>query len=324
VNKWFNNKPWGELTAADIRRVYDGLESGSICNARGKRFIDTRTYYNKILKGKPFQLAGKLELAREVLEYFADRQNREVRYVEEAEFRKIVGVLSNPLHLFLVWLAFDVGENIDTLLRLQKLDFTRRLDTASGEIEYVVNLPKEKLKRSRTPRSEPTLHAETARYADIVLTKLRDQDLIFPFGYRHALKILQQAARRAGAVCSPKGGAVRWKDFRSGMACYLLKSGCSIEEVNARLGHRPSSRQIDVYVTFLALDRRRPKKVVDQSNLRQVHAELEELRHREVLSRQSMGRQSEENQTLRASLERTRRELHDLRELVQTAIGKNN
>ena len=47
------------------------------------------------------------------------------------------------------------------------------------------------------------------------------------------------------------------------------------DELNARLGHKPSSRIIDRYINYLALDRKKPKKKVYESNLRKIEAELE-------------------------------------------------
>lgn len=59
------------------------------------------------------------------------------------------------------------------------------------------------------------------------------------------------------------------------MACDLLKKGWSRDEVNARLGHKPSSRIIDCYINYLCLDRGKPKAKVHQSNLRKMEIELE-------------------------------------------------
>jgi DNA polymerase III delta prime subunit len=72
----------------------------------------------------------------------------------------------------------------------------------------------------------------------------------------------------------PGGQKVTWKDLRSSMACDLLKKGWSRDEVNARLGHKPSSRIIDRYINFLALDRNKPKKKVFESNLKKIEEEL--------------------------------------------------
>src|SRR5262245_30998329 len=53
VNLWFGNKPWKDLTKEDIKRVYDGLEDGTIRTRRGTPFAGRRDYYNKIFRGKP-------------------------------------------------------------------------------------------------------------------------------------------------------------------------------------------------------------------------------------------------------------------------------
>ena len=44
----------------------------------------------------------------------------------EETFRRMVSVLSNPLHLLLFWLAWDIGENVDALLKLSMRDFVRQ------------------------------------------------------------------------------------------------------------------------------------------------------------------------------------------------------
>ena len=253
------NLPWKSLTREDIKKVYDGLEDGLILNRRGKPFEDRASYYSKVFKSKPFRLAGKDDLVRSIIEFHTVRE-REVRYVTEETFKAMVSVLASPRHLLLFWLHWDIGENIDTLLRLTKRDFVRQKNPDTGEAEYLLNLPREKIKRTRQTRSEPTLYVETVRYADMVLNGLGKDDPIFPFGYRQALKLMHAAVKKSGARCMPNGEPVRWKDLRSGMACHLLRSGWSRDEVNARLGHRPSSDTLDAYINYLALDRHRPKK----------------------------------------------------------------
>jgi len=59
VNKWFKNKAWKLLTKVDIQTVYDDLEDGKIKSERGGPFKNKATYYNKIFKSKPFELAGR-------------------------------------------------------------------------------------------------------------------------------------------------------------------------------------------------------------------------------------------------------------------------
>ena len=43
------------------------------------------------------------------------------------------------------------------------------------------------------------------------------------------------------------------------MSCYLLKQGWTTDEIKNRLGHKPSSRVIDKYVSYFALDSKKPK-----------------------------------------------------------------
>ena len=59
INTWFQDKPWKDLTKADIKRVYDGLEDGKIRNCRGEPFKDVASYYGKVFKSEPFRLVGK-------------------------------------------------------------------------------------------------------------------------------------------------------------------------------------------------------------------------------------------------------------------------
>lgn len=320
VNRWFNNKQWRNLTREDIARVYEALEEGEIVNQRGQAYADRSSYYNKILKSKPFRLAGKSELAKEVIE-FPPVQNREVRFVTEEAFRSITSVVSNPKHLLLLWLAWDIGENVGALLQLTKRDFTRRRNEHTGEIEYLVHLPKAKLKRSRLARSEPTLYPETVQYADMVLRDLNDQDQIFSFGHRQALKLFHGAVARSGARCMPSDDVPTWRDLRSGMACHLLRSGWSREEVDARLGHTPNSSALNAYLSFLAIDRGRPKRKLFDSSLQDVQFQLQETLRREKLTRMRLERQEEDNTQLRDELGRTRSDLIQLHSAVERLMA---
>ncbi len=258
VNAWFGNTPWADVTKEDIKRVYDGLEDGSIRTRSGGQFQDRSSYYSKVFKSKPFRMAGKAELAREVIE-FAIPHSRPVRFLTEDTFRRMVVAATNARHRLLLWLAWDIGENIGTLLQLTKRDFVSQINRYTGEREYLVRLERHKLKRSRRPRSELTLYQETTTLLDELLPGLAPDERFFPFGYRYAGKVLDAIVERTKASTQPTDAPVRWKDLRSGMACHLLRSGWSLDEVNARLGHTPHSDALDAYVNFLALDREKPK-----------------------------------------------------------------
>lgn len=313
TNAWFGNKPWRSLTKKDIQSVYDRLEDGRIKNCAGKPFADRKSYYNKIFRSKPFKLAGKADLAKEVLEFAGHSEDKEVRFIDDAVFKKIVSATRMPEQKALLWLAFDIGENVDTLLNLQRKDFSRQLNPTTKEPEYRVTLAPEKLKRSRRSRSEITNHPETAEFLDMVLQDKRDEDKLFEFGYRQALKFLTLSVRKAGARCQPKNQWVTWKDLRSSMACHLLKQGWTTDEIKARLGHKPSSRVLDKYVNYLAIGRHVAKKKLHEADIRTLREELEESRGREKLLSTRMDK-------LQNDFESERREA---RELIQRIAPAN-
>ena len=87
VNKWFRNKPLVDITEDDVRRVYDGLEDGTITTRDGKRFKDRSSYYSKIFKSKLFAMVGKADIAKQVIEFSTSNESV-VRYVLEEDVRK--------------------------------------------------------------------------------------------------------------------------------------------------------------------------------------------------------------------------------------------
>ena len=286
INKWFKNKPWKELTREDIKTVYDDLEDGKIKTKHGKPFQDRKSIYNKIFRSKPFEMAGKRDLAREVIQFSKPVENEEVRYIIEEEFRLLAETMINVKHKTLGWLAFDVGENINTLLVLKKRNFKKQSNEDTGEPEYLVNLPRKTLKRSRKSRSELTNYPETSKFLDIVLKDLQDDDTVFSFSYRNAVQIIDRVGKITGVKCTPAGQKVTWKDLRSSMACDLLKKGWTTDEINSRLGHVPSSPELNKYVSFLAIGRHKQKKKVEEFQLNKIKKELEESKQREKLYQQ--------------------------------------
>ena len=286
VNSWFNNKPWKHLVKEDIEKVYNDLEDGKIKNNNGNSMKAlNKSYYASVFKSKPFELAGKKEIANEVIQYYS-KDESEVKFIEEDIFRKIVDVAISLKQKCLLWIAWDIGENIGSLLELRKKDFLRQENRDSKEIEYRVNLSREILKRSRTPRSELTNYKETADFLDIILKEKNDDYKLFDFGIKQAEKYLRRAANIIDANCIPNGKRVTWKDLRSSMACHLLKIGWSRDEINARLGHKPSSRVLDKYINFLALDRYKPKKVIYENSLRELQTAVEKSKEIEKLQSQ--------------------------------------
>lgn len=301
INEWLGNKDWKNLKKSDIKKLVDDLEDGVIKTPKGQKHSDRAQFY-QVIKGKLFDIVKKSQYANEIFSDYEikgrDDANNHVRFIDEKTFRQIVDHAITPEQKCLLWLAFDIGENIGSLLELEKKDFKKQMNEDTKEQEYLVILPKEKLKRSRTPRTEITNYPETAKYLDIVLenvkpadktisnkwmkdrplSEIHSDDKLFKFGMKASTLFLIRVVEKANARCSPGGEMVTWKDLRSSMACDLLKKEWSRDEVNARLGHKPSSRIIDRYINYLALDRKKPKKKIYENNMHKINEELKEAR----------------------------------------------
>ena len=321
VNQWFNNKPWNKLTEKEIKQVYNDLEDGIITSRRGKRFEDRRSYYNKVFKAKPFRLAGLNEKVDNALEFFTDKTKKEVKFINEEGFKKMLSFLQKPQHYVLFWLAWDIGENITSLLELRVKHFKNQTNKDTKEAEYLVYLPKENLKRSRQTRSEPTIYPETVRYLDALFkygreieyrdTKgmirrrtvpFKDEDYVFTFKYRQAMQIFDSVAKRSGVKCEPSGAKSSWKDFRSGMACHLFSQGWHVEDINMRLGHSPQSKWLQAYINYLAINRKKVIKQHYNNSLEDLKNEIEESKQREKLTANRLEKQKQELEDLKGEL----------------------
>ncbi len=323
VNTWFKNKPLKNITKDDIRRVYDALEEGKIKNFRGEIFADRKSYYNKIFKSKLFQMINKADISREVIEFYKPNEDNVVRFIKEETFRQLVEVMINPKHKLLSWLAFDIGENINSLLKLKKSDCIRQINESTKEPEYRINLDHEILKRTRTARTEITNFRETVQFLDIILKDLQDKEQIFTFEYRMSKKFLDRAVGITGVKCIPKGQSVTWKDLRSSMACDLLLKGWTLEEINSRLGHRPSSREIDKYVTFLAIGKHKPKQKIHDNNMSMLKTELDESKDREKLHTRRIENLQKEYASLESRFNEVEKVMSNSDELLFNILKSN-
>jgi integrase len=302
VNEWFGNVDMKTITEEDIKRVFDDLEDEKILTKQGKPFKDTNSYYNKIFKSTPFEIIGKAHLAKKVIKYIPTDDN-EVRFIEIETFRQLVDVTPKILYKFLLWLAFDIGENMNKgLLSLKKSDVVEQLNPDTNEVEYRVNLRNETLKRSRKARSELTNFPETVQFGKLVLKELNDDDLIFPTTYEPMRRMLKRAVEKTKAKCIPKGQEVTFKDLRSSMACHLLKNGWTTDEINGRLGHKASSSEIDKYVNFLAIDRPKMKKKLTDNSIQKLTHELSKYKETLKLSNHRIEKQGDQIEELKRTM----------------------
>jgi hypothetical protein len=167
---------------------------------------------------------------------------------------------------------------------LRKSDFRRQINPQTNAPEYLVDLRKEILKRSRRARVEITNYTETAELLDIVLPVIEGDGQIFNFGYRQAMKNMAGCTKLTQVKCIPSGKPPTFKDLRSSMCCHLLKIGWRIEEVNSRLGHSPANlSMVTRYANYLALDRHTPKAKVVDNHIHKMKENLGNYHQREKL-----------------------------------------
>ena len=58
------------------------------------------------------------------------------------------------------------------------------------------------------------------------------------------------------------------------MACNLLEKVWTTDEIKSRMGHKPSSTVLDVYVNYKALNKKKTKRKLYDSNLQKIKEEL--------------------------------------------------
>lgn len=282
VNFWFNNKDWKKLTKKEIQEVYDKLEDGKLLSVHGRKITGKEDYYNKIFKSLPFELARKTSIVKQVMKYYGKNINDVVTFFTEETHKQIANATDTIKQRLLCWIGWDWGENVFSNLKLQKKDFSRRINSDTNEAEYLLYFPVEKLKRSRVKGiSEINNYSETVDLLDIVLKDLDEDDYLFKFEQRQASKFLNKACKKVSAKCLPNSKKPTWKDYRSSMACHLLKIGWTTDEIKKRMRHSPSSKVLNKYVNYLALDRNTPKKKVHTRKISELNDKLNETRNRE-------------------------------------------
>lgn len=304
VNEWFKGVAWEDITEEQFKQVFNDLEDGKIKRHNGKPFEDRIGYYNKIFRSLPFEMAGKRDIAIKIMEeeFFTPKIDKKVHFITEEEFKKIIDFVIQPRHKLLLWLLWDIGENVGGVLELTKNDCTRRVNLENRSIEYAINLRKDILKRSRTPRTIVSNYQETADLLDLHLSDLQQESKLFDFSIKMAEKVLRRAVRKAKVLCKPDNKHVTLKDLRSSMASHLLRNGWSIDEIKQRMGHKPSSRVLDVYVSYFAIESHKPKEKLNQNKMQELQSKINDMESREKLYIERLQKLMEEVSKIKQSL----------------------
>jgi len=316
TEKYFNGKKGTDFSEADITKVYDGLEDGKIL-PNGDRV----KYYNSFMKSKPFDLIGKKDIAKKVIEY-TNKQSDEVRFFSPETYLKIFQEIISLEHKVSTQIAWDITENMTSILKLKKKNCKRKINE-DGNPEYHIILGKEILKRSRTQRTEITFFPETTQLIDRLLergkiikneyskdkkgkpilskpkpvyTPYEEEDFLFNFGQRQAQVFWKRACIKAGATLEDKPNIPYIKDIRSSSACNYLDLGLNADEIKSRLGHKPSSRVLDKYVTYKAMDKTKPRKRIFESSIQELELKLKKSNERTEIQKREFEEKSKKMQ----------------------------
>ena len=197
-----------------------------------------------------------------------------VKYISVEDWEKLHVMATEPLHKALLWMAWDIGENVKSLLCLKKRDCKRKIGKEDNEPYYDIHLYKEILKKNRVARTERTMFPETALFLNMILENKKDDDLVFGIVYMQATNIYKKIMKQTGIKCTPGKEKSTLKDLRSGCAMRLLDAGWTIEQINMRLGHHPTSRELERYVTYSTSSRSKPIELTTASNQLNMQKEL--------------------------------------------------
>lgn len=296
VNGWFDNTPLPKITKKQFDKVFNNLCDGKIKNSNGKPIKDIDSYVYKIFKSKLFKLAGLTNIVEESLEFYKSNHKTVANFIEEKNMMMIIEHISKPKMKTLITLAFDIGENVSSLLLLKKKDFRREFNPVTKEYEYHIHLRKDNLKRSRLERTEITRLQKSVELLDFMLKDLDNEEYIFtrednmvrsdgvvvkdiPLSLRSAEIFFERVVEKLGIKTIPKGERPKLKDIRSSMACDCLKKDWTREEINSRLGHSINSRVLEPYVNFLALDKQKPKVREYKENIQGLNEKMVEQKN---------------------------------------------
>jgi integrase len=277
---WFNNKPFTEITEDDIRIVYRKLEAGQLESVTGKILSDIslRDIYNRVMKGAFFKMLGKDEFAENVIKRKIS-EKQEVRFFDLDTLKKIADLASTNTQRLAFWLLFDTGIEVSALVQLKKSNFEIKKDDETKTEFYIVHIPKTISKKGRRVRSNYVHFSESNDLLKKYLAGLDENEKLFnmqPFALYRALERLNEEYH---FKTKPEGKEITIKDFRSSCATYFLQQSWTTDEIKGRLGHAPSSSEIDKYVNYLGLhqNKRRIQDLkVDFNNYKEKHDEAVE------------------------------------------------
>ncbi|MBT6821693.1 site-specific integrase [archaeon] len=274
---WFNDVSLKDITQKDIESIYRKIENGTLKSISGKKLSDItlKDIYSRVLKSGFFDYIKKSDLARNVIKRKVS-PTHEVRFFDLDTLKEICNLANKKEHRLAYWLLYDLGLEISALLQLKKSNFELKYDKDLKTKYYMVHIAKDISKKGRRVRNNYVHFEETTNLLKVYLGTLKESDKLFNISPPALYRALQRSNKDGKFRVKPNGEKVTIKDFRSSCATYFLSQRWSTDEVKGRLGHSPSSSEINKYVNYLGLHQKKRRKEDVELNFKNMKSKYDE------------------------------------------------
>lgn len=248
-------KPFKKLTAKDMQRLYEDIETGVIKSEHGKTYSASTRHdlYNKFFKSDFFKFIGLYDVAKTIFT-LEKKDDREVRFFLFEDFERMTKYTPKLRNKLFLYFLLDTGMRVGTALNITRRDIEKKYNAETKQEYYVVHIQADYTKSKRAD-TLALLIPTTNELMTLFLqeNELKPSQRLFDFSHANARKIVDVVSHKAKIKTLPDKKNVTLHDFRRSCATYMLKKGYSIDVIKKRLGHKPSSTVIDRYVSYLSL-----------------------------------------------------------------------
>ena len=283
VGEWFGDKYLDQLTKKDIEKFYNDFESGKIKNKLGNPFTrkSKDDYYSKIFKRGLGEYLGINQICKKIM-IREPESTAEVKFFWQEDLDVLIKETKKLKYKIFMAISFDLCLRVGETIQLTKSDFEKRFNDRTKQHYYKVRIRKE-ITKSKKERRISSLIPMTTELLDKYLDQLKSNDeLLFPDSYENYRKVVQQISKRAGVTTQPDAKPITPHVFRKSGATHWLKRGFTIDQVKSRLGHKPSSRVIDLYVSYLGLDEEKSVEEIQTGDISEMTKKYNESQEQKI------------------------------------------
>lgn len=300
ICKWFPDLR--KIDEAELRDFKLKFYSGQLVTRTNKTKFYRPDYEKKVIKSDFFKyFLGYRDLVEKVFTGKTKGETNTVSFIEIEDLRKIVDQITVMHGKVAMWVMFSTGLRIGTYLQLKKKDFELKYNNDTKVYYYLIHISKD-ITKSKADRTIPVVIDECNDLLRRYLEPMRDEHFLSEVSYNAVLKMLKVATENAGVVTKPKGEAMHPHILRKSATLHLLNAGYSVDQVKMMLGHKPSSKVIDVYLNYSGLDMKPIIDKVQSADVDKLRKELENTKMQMNAQQQLMDKMSSQMDLLRKQI----------------------